>query len=313
MANKPQKFNSFEGLGKLNPPNKEIKKVVVKNNNFENFYIRLNKYGLKEKNGSCLERDKWLFHFEDGEISRKKHKQYDIKKFDAKNFVPPIFDESFIKKIAATNFENAKLLCRDFQLFVAKTDWRLALGLGNESVYETAITLHHIYGIPYIPASAVKGIVRSWIITSYFAEKESDGNATIEFDLKNAKEREMENTQFEKIFGNTDHIGSITFFDAFPTTAPTIKVDVMTPHYPEYYADSDNMKKIAPTDYQNPVPIFFLTVENTSFQFIIGSRKEKLDEYKIGEKTIGQWLTDALENHGIGAKTAVGYGRMKEI
>ena len=40
-------------------------------------------------------------------------------------------------------------------------DWRLIVGLGNESVYDTSMTLHHVYGIPYIPASAVKGVVRS--------------------------------------------------------------------------------------------------------------------------------------------------------
>ena len=47
----------------------------------------------------------------------------------------------------------------------------MVVGLGGESVYETSITLHHIYGIPYIPASSIKGVVRSWIITEVFGEK----------------------------------------------------------------------------------------------------------------------------------------------
>src|SRR5690606_28759234 len=38
-----------------------------------------------------------------------------------------------------------------------KLDWRLAVGLGEISVYETSIKLHHIYGFPYIPASTFKG------------------------------------------------------------------------------------------------------------------------------------------------------------
>jgi CRISPR-associated protein Cmr6 len=82
----------------------------------------------------------------------------------------------------------------------------------------------------------------------------------------------------------------------------------MNPHYGDYYGDTTN--RVAPTDYQNPVPIPFLTVKDTNFQFIIGSKKEHLKNFEIGGKTIDVWLTEALENHGIGAKTAVGYGRM---
>jgi len=45
------------------------------------------------------------------------------------------------------------------------TNWRLVVGLGSGSVYETSLTLHHIYGIPYIPGSALKGITRSYYLT----------------------------------------------------------------------------------------------------------------------------------------------------
>ncbi len=44
--------------------------------------------------------------------------------------------------------------------------WRLVVGLGNPSVYETSMTLHHIYGIPYLPGSAIKGVTRSYAILS---------------------------------------------------------------------------------------------------------------------------------------------------
>jgi CRISPR-associated protein Cmr6 len=102
------------------------------------------------------------------------------------------------------------------------------------------------------------------------------------------------------------HQGNLTFFDALPTEKPTLQPDVMNPHYPDYYS-----KKSAPTDTQSPIPVFFLTVAKTSFRFIIGSKKWNLDSTQFWDKTIEEWLVDALQEHGIGAKTAVGYGYMK--
>ncbi len=43
-----------------------------------------------------------------------------------------------------------------------KVVWRLIVGLGLPSPLETGITLHHLYGFPYLPGSAVKGVTRSW-------------------------------------------------------------------------------------------------------------------------------------------------------
>src|SRR6266702_2303534 len=41
-------------------------------------------------------------------------------------------------------------------------DWRMVVGLGGETVLETDLTLHHLYGIPYIPGSALKGLTRAY-------------------------------------------------------------------------------------------------------------------------------------------------------
>jgi CRISPR-associated protein Cmr6 len=167
-----------------------------------------------------------------------------------------------------------------------KTSYRLVIG-GEVTVYETSMRLHHIYGIPYIPASGIKGVVRSYIITEKFESKEEEA-------LKDA--------DFVTVFGSQDHAGKVTFFDAFPTSKPTLKVDIMNPHYGHYYNKGE-----APTDTKNPVPVNFLTVENTTFRFLIGA-KEGLDTFMIQGKKIEDWLTEALKNHGLGAKTAVGYG-----
>lgn len=44
--------------------------------------------------------------------------------------------------------------------------WRMAIGLGTPSVRETGISLDHLYGVPYIPGSAVKGVTRAYRLRS---------------------------------------------------------------------------------------------------------------------------------------------------
>jgi CRISPR-associated protein Cmr6 len=226
-------------------------------------------------------------------------------------------------------------------------DWRMVTGLGNQSVYETSITLHHIYGIPYIPASSIKGVIRSWIITEVFSSKGLPDEER-DFPLINAEFRAFQDEDFCRAFGcptdskkvkfadkkpvykkeygkkidkydyepaikvalKKEHQGDIIFLDSFPTSPPQIEVDIMNPHYGPYY--SDDKAKTPPADYHMPVPIPFLTVADCSFKFIIGAKTQKIENYKIHNKTISEWLKEALENHGIGAKTAVGYGYMTE-
>jgi len=87
----------------------------------------------------------------------------------------------------------------------------------------------------------------------------------------------------------------------------------MNPHYSPYYSEGK-----PPADYHNPVPIPFLTVENTSFEFIIGIKEKDNQKVESGEfngervfNIASEWLGKALQEHGIGAKTAVGYGFFK--
>jgi len=180
---------------------------------------------------------------------------------------------------------------------IFEPDWRLIVGLGGESVYETSITLHHIYGIPYIPASAIKGVMRSYIITELFDKNEA---------------KALKDKDFVYIFGDEDNAGKIIFFDAFPIEKPTISVDVMNPHYSDYYSGD----KQPPADYLSPIPIFFLTVVDTCFQFAIAIKdNNKVDTTLKGntiKDIVDKYLVESLSEHGIGAKTAVGYGYLKE-
>lgn len=282
------------------------------------------------------------------------------------------FDYELIKSLWFRQLIHAKSLCRHFpQRALATADfraidaiakdkaalfeeqgltdyqvnWRLAIGLGNASVFENSLTLHHVYGIPYIPASSVKGIIRSWLIQEYFSYGKDENESGEGIALKDSED-------FCLIFGTpsefkikenspsiksrlkneegkpTAHVGNVVFFDAYPISKPKVYVDIMNPHYPDYYREGTDKP---PADWQNPVPIFFLTIKDTAFQFLFGIRKGCLDaEYgrlssvsfehpsnpemsKNGpaEKVLKELLEEALFYIGLGAKTATGYGRMK--
>ena len=58
-----------------------------------------------------------------------------------------------------------------FYCATSQMDWRMVVGLGGNHVQETNMMLDHVYGIPYLPGSAFKGVVRSWVIQEYFNDE----------------------------------------------------------------------------------------------------------------------------------------------
>lgn len=206
-----------------------------------------------------------------------------------------------LKDLKKCQSAQANALFKDNQKqLVLSPQWRLIVGIGSESVYETSMTLHHIYGIPYIPASAIKGITRHFYMTEKFGFTET------------TEQQALQQQEFCDMFGcdktsyyKQARAGQIIFFDAFPEKLAdhSIQPDIMNVHYPDYYTEGK-----PPTDTQNPIPIPFLTVQNTSFRFIIGM---KTPQGLLLEETV-KYLKNALKQQGVGAKTAVGYGYMKE-
>jgi len=216
-----------------------------------------------------------------------------------------------------------------------KTSSRLVVGLGAGHVLETSLTLHHIFGIPYIPASALKGVVRMvsfWEIAEKL-NKKSDNE--IEKLQEQLYDNELSGSDSEKIlkhkllFGTQNFKGLLVFLDAYPEIQDNqqiFELDVMTPHYQGYYT-----KNQVPGDWENPNPIVFLTVKKgITFCFNVlfdRYRAEKILEDKDfpqnakdiienwGKKgysnlssDVKGWLKDALTEFGIGAKTRLGYG-----
>jgi CRISPR type III-B/RAMP module RAMP protein Cmr6 len=192
---------------------------------------------------------------------------------------------SMIEAIKATTFQ-------------AALDWRMVVGLGGESVLETDITLHHLYGIPFIPGSALKGLTRSYV--------------TSEIDEYKSEKEENDHKDVQRIFGMQKQAGTVIFFDAMPAGGnAALALDIMNPHYPDYYGGTK-----LPTNDQNPVPITFLTVTSTTFTFALAPRaafdEEQRKRHEEDVKQVGIWLRKALEEYGIGGKTSAGYGYFKK-
>jgi CRISPR-associated protein Cmr6 len=204
--------------------------------------------------------------------------------------------------------------------FDLKLQWRLIVGLGASHPQETSMTLHHIFGIPYIPGSALKGVSRHYMIWKFVDENEEElksllgksNFAELLKELNKALEKEenltvsVGNISFKDlihIFGTQNRQGKIIFFDAYPIEEIKLKIDIMNPHYPDYYT-----KDKPPTDWQNPIPIKFLTVEDTKFQFYLAAKDKDQNLLNHARKI----LNDALLNYGVGAKTSLGYGLFEE-
>jgi len=263
-------------------------------------------------------------------------KQYDI--------IRGNFDYNSIYKrhlMIMSNFESVGYkIEKNFHL---QTDWRLIIGLGGESVLETSICLHPIYGFPYIPGRAVKGIARAAsillneklsqvnlrCIENYlensecddFIEKNEieklktalsfkDGNNVItpsENEIENIQTSKEELRIIREIFGNQGQAGRVIFFDAIPfEKLPELDLDIMNNHYTKYYESGKYYKNgVIPGDWMSPNPIFFITVKpEQKFSFFLASK----DQREGLLPKVKQWLEAGLKDLGAGGKTSAGYG-----
>ncbi|MEF3272799.1 MAG: type III-B CRISPR module RAMP protein Cmr6 [Chloroflexus sp.] len=174
------------------------------------------------------------------------------------------------------------------QLAFADVQSRFIVGLGNQGVAETGITLHHTYGVPYIPGSALKGLTSAYAHLYLSGDNWRKGGA-----------------DHAIIFGTVDMSGYITFFDALyvPGSAkkdcPLVQ-DVVTGHHPSYYVGPH---PTPPADWDSPNPVPFLTATGRYLIAVAGPS----DWAQTALLILGM----ALRDLGIGAKTAAGYGRMQ--
>lgn len=142
--------------------------------------------------------------------------------------------------------------------------------------------LHPVYGVPYVPASSIKGIVRAWArqhkaqddIHNLFGFLKQDASPD---DLKQAS------------------LGKVQILDAFPTN-PCLSLDVATPQW--------NWKG-KQVEY-GPSPHYMMSLENVTLK--IGLVKTGLGS-EADVKRAKKWLETALLQEGLGSRISAGYGQ----
>ena len=159
--------------------------------------------------------------------------------------------------------------------FPVSFSWRLRVG-GTRGFMELLLPVFHpVFGVPYIPASSLKGAARAWA--------RQDGESK---------------SELSKILGILDgkvaQAAKVEFLDAFPTRE-CLSVDVATP---QWHWKNGNVA------YQ-PVPHPLLSMEQP--QFLIGLRPTKPENAKY-IPIVKEWLENALKS-GIGSRVSSGYGR----
>lgn len=167
----------------------------------------------------------------------------------------------------------------------------------------------HTTGLPYLPGSSVKGLLRSvFPMCGEDVKKEREGYIKEKLKDKVADISLIDIYDLElNIFGSDNkdkklrQKGCDIFFDALPTKPGKhglLGLDYITPHNDEF---------------SNPTPILFMRIEpGVSFCFSF-----RLSDYKDGENVLvdknakRELFKAILLDIGIGAKTNVGYGQFK--
>ncbi len=208
-------------------------------------------------------------------------------------------------------------------------------GLGNEHPLENGFSFLNPYGLPYLPGSGVKGVVREaarqlaegmWEDSRGW-DKETVGHCIV---VEDGEKLEIPLTALDVLLGRetpegeSGHFrGVLTFWDVVPQIAgDRLRVEVMTPHQSHYYqqkADNKSGNSTAPHDSGQPNPILFLTVPpGSKFHFHVVCDLARLKRVAPALLEEDRWrkLLEAAFEHafdwlGFGAKTAVGYGAMR--
>ncbi len=227
--------------------------------------------------------------------------------------------------------------------FSLKTEWRLVTGLGRKGPLEVGFTFNR-FGFPILPGSSLKGVARAYALYQlaetlqdqlYRQPNQSTPQnlgkehhqlsqaaplSRLELILSIEQEETFlatftwcygENSaaldlakQFRAAFGTTAAAGGAIFIEAIPKENPKLVLDIMNPHFPQYYQGVE-----LPTNWQSPIPVLFLTVaDNVEYRFAVGWSKNITPNQREGAE---KWLIGGITLLGAGAKTSAGYGYFK--
>lgn len=231
------------------------------------------------------------------------------------------WDRKFAEKILADRLESIVAITRAYGRlgyvavsYDAEILSPLVVGLGNEHPTEKGFRFDWTTGIPCVPASSIKGVVRLAHLVNELNEFDDTEQAR---DFWRSAESGVLTETAKTLFGCGDagkngeqpaQAGRVIFLDAWPTRLPKLKSEIMNCHYPDYL----NKGERGPTEDQQPNPQKFWAVDTSTpaggkviFRFVALVEPKAKDMIPLLENSI----VAALTEHGLGAKTAIGHGR----
>ena len=203
-------------------------------------------------------------------------------------------------------------------------------GLGNEHPLENGFAFLNPYGLPYLPGSGIKGVLRQaarelacgdWGDPRGWSEDRCYPLMVRGKPVLDSRKQPVMLSQLDVLFGRetpsgeSEHVrGALSFWDVIPQIkGDSLLVEIMTPHQTHYYQNG-----ATPHESGQPNPISFLTVPpGSAFTFHVCCDLALLERRAPDLAREGRWkaLLEAAFAHafdwlGFGAKTAVGYGAM---
>ena len=201
----------------------------------------------------------------------------------------------------------------------------LVIGLGNDHPTEKGFLFDWTLGVPYLPASGIKGMVRLAYLVNRLNEMDKSEAEGFWKRITNG----VLDADAERIFGCEEmpkegqqgRRGQIVFLDAYPEELPFLAPEIMNCHYKDYLnSRPEDPNHRGPSEDQQPNPQKYWAVspwlddhctKPLHFVFRVLVPKE-LAEDEFYERFRAAF-EDALSTHGLGAKTAVGHGHFSIV
>lgn len=239
-------------------------------------------------------------------------------------------DKKVMQALAARQSHSAST-CPDLLTLDATATAPFSTGLGNEHPLENGFAFLNPFGLPYLPGSGIKGVLRQAareLASGEWGDTHGWTKDTVHV-LERKGGKNIELSVLDVLFGresddgDIDHVrGALCFWDAIPQIkGDALAVDIMTPHQSHYYQQRQHRKSgdsTSPHDSGQPNPISFLTLPpGTGFAFHVQCDAVHLHRLAPDLAHDQRWralLTAAFAHAfdwlGFGAKTRVGYGAM---
>lgn len=195
---------------------------------------------------------------------------------------------------------------KSFELYSAYPG--VMIGIGNphsikiEGAMQNGFTFDYVTGIPYLPGSSLKGILKSAFPGKKFPKAKEQ---YIKSYLEEGKNQVNIKKLADYIFGSDDTTtpGKGVFYGVFPDVENADKQQLLTDDYITPHKD----------EFTSPIPIRMVKIRpdiKLIFKFSCDTYKE--DDISITSDDMCNLFKKIILDIGIGAKTNVGYGVMVE-